>query len=427
MICRILVFGDRKTLTMKALEQLKNRNPARLIPPFKKNERRLLSIVMALLDVVPSLRGSLLACAGYGAGKTSRYQHYMEPEFNGLNTPPGRPDGLLICTRGKTTWSALVEAKSEGNHIDAEQVQRYIQLGAYLGVDCVITISNELSLTPTELPFYLAANKRKGRTVAHFSWLSIITEINLLLENGELDEIEQKLLIEALAYFQDSGSGVQAFNQMPKDWADFVSSANAPLGFNKSTPGVREIVLSWQQLRRHLLLRVIQELGFGASLSFNREATKDTKARDKQDLTQLVNDYSLSAQYAFSGTPDKLSICADLRACLTKITFTTSPPAGKQAKATITWLLGLLSSYDDDSLEIMLDWPHLKDDVYVSLKDLRADPEIGIQTRRDAPQKIQLTVKTQSVRTFKSRKKFVEGLEHKVLGFADFLRIVGLV
>ena len=132
---------------------LKNRHPACLIPNHKKVERRLLSILMGAMEIVPDLRGEILKEAGFGAGKVSKYYSFMEPEFNGLNLPSGRPDGIAICERGKLSWSVFFEAKSESNDIKGDQIVEYAELANHLGVDAIISISNEHALTPEDLPY----------------------------------------------------------------------------------------------------------------------------------------------------------------------------------------------------------------------------------------------------------------------------------
>lgn len=64
---------------MKALNTLKTPLAAQLIPSFKKTERRLLSVFMWVLDIVPEFRGEVLELVGYRGGKTSDYKSFMEP------------------------------------------------------------------------------------------------------------------------------------------------------------------------------------------------------------------------------------------------------------------------------------------------------------------------------------------------------------
>jgi len=92
---------------MKAINKLKSPNAAQLIPSFKQTERRLLSVFMRTMDIVPEFRGHILQYVGYRGGKTSEYKSFMEPTFDLLDTPSIRPDGLIACQRGQKTWTAL--------------------------------------------------------------------------------------------------------------------------------------------------------------------------------------------------------------------------------------------------------------------------------------------------------------------------------
>jgi hypothetical protein len=100
---------------MKALNALKAPLAAQLIPSFKKTERRLLSVFMRVLDIVPEFRGQVLDLVGYGGGKTSEYKSFMEPSFDLLAGPSVRPDGLICCKRGAKEWSAVNDGAKVGH------------------------------------------------------------------------------------------------------------------------------------------------------------------------------------------------------------------------------------------------------------------------------------------------------------------------
>ena len=70
---------------MKALNLLKTPLAAQLIPSFKLTERRLLSVFMRVLDIVPEFRGEVLELVDYRGGKTSDYKSFMEPTFDLLS------------------------------------------------------------------------------------------------------------------------------------------------------------------------------------------------------------------------------------------------------------------------------------------------------------------------------------------------------
>lgn len=155
---------------MKAVTELSSsENTPRLIPVSKQTERRLLSVFMALLDLIPSIRADFLAKCGFGAGKTSTMQSYMEVSYSSPRLADVRPDGLIACKRGNTTWGAFIEAKAEGKTIRPEQIQDYADLAASLDLDAIITISNEFAVSPSELPYHVAASKRRKREIYHFA------------------------------------------------------------------------------------------------------------------------------------------------------------------------------------------------------------------------------------------------------------------
>jgi hypothetical protein len=401
---------------------LKNRHPACLIPNHKKVERRLLSILMGAMEIVPELRGKILQEAGYGSGKTAQYLSFMEPEFSGINLPSGRPDGIVVCERGKSTWSAFFEAKSESNLIKGEQIVEYAELAAHLGVDAIITLSNEHALTPDDLPYHVKASRLKKRRVVHLSWSTIAVKIELLLsQERTLPVAELKVLQEVLRYMTTSGSGVQTFDQMPPSWSDFVTQSNAPHGLNKNTQGVRETVTAWQQERRDLYLKLLSKVGGAVDLWFDRKSKNDPAIRDANDIDRLVTDYELHACYVFTSTKVDMFVTANLRSCLTRVVAVIKPPAGKQAKGVVSWLLNSLSNCPNGNLDIHFDWPREKNDIFTTLDELRKTPEIGSQTLNSAPPEIRLSLSTQAVRSFKSRKKFVEELESTSLGLTDLL------
>lgn len=200
---------------MQAIQALKNTNSAQLIPSFKKTERRLLSVFMACLDIVPDFRSHVLKYVGYNSGKTCAYKSYMEPVFEDRKVPSGRPDGLIVCTRGANTWSALIEAKADKNYINIEQIETYVTLGKHLGIDAIISISNEFSTKSHELPYSIAKTKQKGREIYHLSWAKIASELALFLEvQAKLQDAEKYILEEALRFLTSKDSGVSTFDEM---------------------------------------------------------------------------------------------------------------------------------------------------------------------------------------------------------------------
>lgn len=228
---------------MKCMEDLAAApNRPRLIPNFKQTERRLLSVFMALLELSPTIRGSFFTKCGFRSARVSTYESAMEVTYKGSKYPDIRPDGLAVCTRGKTVWSAFIEAKAEKSIIRPEQIQDYVKLADLAEVDAIITISNEFAREPDELPYHLTQNKRRSKGVFHFAWADIRTFLELEKASGTLADAEQYVLKQCLEYFWDDVSGIQTYDAMPETWAAFVESSSTALGFNSKVKGFSEII-----------------------------------------------------------------------------------------------------------------------------------------------------------------------------------------
>ncbi len=413
---------------MKVIQKLKTPISAQLIPSFKQTERRLLSIFMRVMDIVPEFRGHILESVGYRGGKTSDYKSYMEPSFDILNGPAVRPDGLITCKRGQKEWSALVEAKSEKNKIRPEQIENYASLARLLDVDAVITISNEFAASADDLPYTLQRAKRKSREVFHLSWSGIVSEMTMFLEaNNKLNDAETIILNEAIRFFSTKDSGVTAFDQMSPSWKDFVNSANTVIGFNSATQGVADIVRDWHQERRDLAIKLNEQIGGGIAVKFPAKQRSDSAERRKATREQLTNDYKLTALYTFGKTKQTLEVVSDLRACSQTFIFCFQPPEGKKVRAISTWLGKKLANNHTNHLSVRLDWPGREKDSWYKASELITHPERIIAGRNYEPKSISLVSSLQNTKRFKSRTLFIVDLEKGATDMINLLSQMELI
>ena len=142
---------------MSALDDiLKDAQRARLIPTVadSRKEERIVSVLLATLTVVQPFAEQLLERCGVRLGKTSDLRCYTEVEFVAADgSRKDRPDGVLSLLTRKSRWTALVEAKIDNNDISEEQVHRYAEIERELGIDAVVTLSNQLAPLPSHLPY----------------------------------------------------------------------------------------------------------------------------------------------------------------------------------------------------------------------------------------------------------------------------------
>ena len=397
---------------MKAIDGLVSVNSPQLIPIFKKPERKLLSILMATLEIVPGFRSEILKLCGYGSGKTCQYQSFMEPHYASPSLPNRYPDGLIVCTRGNSVWSAFIEAKAESNKIRAEQIQEYASMAYALDVDAVISISNEYAASPEELPYHLAGNKRRKRHIYHLSWPEIKTALGLYLGSStSSNDAELAVLRSVLAFMLSGTSGVETYDAMPPDWAKFVESANTALGFGSNTSGVTDIIHGWKQQRRDFCAKLNGLVGGGVELRHLSGARSERQERDSFDKKLLADRYQLKAGYHFKYSKADLEILSDLKACSHSFALEIRPPNGKKAKATISWLVGKLSDLQFEKYKVAITWPGRGGETLIDLEQLIRFPETIYRGQKDAPRSIMLITGHRDVRRFKSRKRFIEDME----------------
>jgi hypothetical protein len=414
--CSIQI-GSNWGKRVKVIEELSStKNYPKLIPHYKQTERRLLSVFMSLLDMVPQIRSEFLSKCGYGAGRTCTLQSYMEVGFSSAKYSDVRPDGLLCCKRGSSTWSAFIEAKSEKSPIRPEQIQDYVNLAASLDVDAIITISNEFALSPIELPYHLPVSKRKKRDVYHFAWADIRTFLALQLNSDSMSELEIQLVQACLDFMWNPVSGVATYDAMPPKWPDFVQAASVTLGFGAKTQGITEIIHGWQQERRDLNSKLIQETGLHVGLSHDAGTKATPEDRLSFDRRAMADNYELSAGYGFSTSKARLRVLAELKSCRTSVMLEIPPPPDKKAKATVSWFVASLADLEIGDASVSFDWKGRNQERTMTVAQLLANPEAAYEGQKDAPKAIRVVTSVHDVRRFKSRKKFIEDVEGLTLG-----------
>ena len=103
---------------------------ARLFPVVAdtSREQRTLSIFLAVLTQVPAFARASLGSLGVRIGKRARISSFTEVTFKNDANNDDRPDGLIVVQTGRSTWTAIVEAKIGKAALDAPQVERYLRL-----------------------------------------------------------------------------------------------------------------------------------------------------------------------------------------------------------------------------------------------------------------------------------------------------------
>src|SRR5262249_37764315 len=161
--------------------------------------------LLAVMRAVPDFAHALLAELGAPRGKVLTYAEIPLKDGDGK---VHIPDGAITVERGARRWKALVEVKTGSAALDEGQVSRYLAMARANGFDAGVTVSNQLTARPTDVP--VTVDRRKLRTVRlyHLSWWKIVTEAVLQHRFRGVEDPDQAWILgELIAYLDHENTG----------------------------------------------------------------------------------------------------------------------------------------------------------------------------------------------------------------------------
>lgn len=398
---------------------------ARLIPVAADTSReaRATSILLATVASVPPLARSLLKGVGQKVGKRTRIDSYTEPVFEKCPSElKHRPDGLLLLDSGKRSWSALFETKIGRSTLNSEQIARYCELARLNGINALITVSNQFTALPSHHPAPPPKNLTRSIDLFHWSWMHILTEAMLLLNDHDFESPDQAFILrEMTRYFRHDKIGVSTFDRMNRDWKDLVLKIQAATPLKKTNPEVAGAVGAWHQETRDLALLMSRKLNRHVSLKVSRAHDDDPIARHKDDCEKLIRDKCLEAIFDVPDAAAPISVCADLsRRTLTCSMRLAAPKNKKGAKSRINWLVRQLSKTEADGLFVKAVWPGPRNNTQARLADVRNDPGVLISEKgKKVPGSLEVIMVRDLAGKFSKSRRFVQRLETAVPEFYE--------
>ncbi|MEU6732732.1 TerD family protein [Streptomyces physcomitrii] len=310
----------RKKVTLpkaarKSLAENDSWKQARLFPVSalksdRDREMRATSVLLSVMTQIPEFGRRLTAAFGAPAGRMETFTEVSLP--HGDN--PRRPDGVIRVERAGKLWTALVEAKTNGNPLRAEQVQAYMDLAARRGYEAVITLSNDVALEGSPLVDVRIDGRRKHKVaLRHLSWAEVAHQAQLLIRHEGVGNMTHAwLLQELLHYLQHENSGCHGFQNMGSAWVPVRNGIDDET-LCQGDPRALEVVESWERLIRQVCLRLGGELGQKVLPVQRSRRGTDPGARRMQGADRLCREGRLQAELRMEGTPGVLAITADLR------------------------------------------------------------------------------------------------------------------
>ncbi|MEU6463723.1 TerD family protein [Streptomyces sp. NPDC046976] len=299
----------------KTLAENESWREARLFPVSalksdRDRETRATSVLLSVMAQVPEFGRRLTAAFGAPAGRMETFTEVTLPHGDS----PRRPDGVIRVERAGKLWTALVETKTNGNALKADQVQAYMDIAARRGYEAVITLSNDVALEGSPLVEVKIDGRRKHKVALwHLSWAEVAHQAQVLIRHeGVGNAAHAWLLQELLHYLQHENSGCHGFQNMGPAWVPVRNGIDDET-LCQGDPRALEVVESWERLIRQVCLRLGGELGQKVLPVQRARRGIDPKARRDRLADQLCLDGKLQAELRIEGTPGVLAINADLR------------------------------------------------------------------------------------------------------------------
>ncbi len=260
--------------------------PAHLIPMTKPgNEVTLTSIFLMGLSLIHEFRK--LFSAEVKLSKAGQIYAYTEVSFKDFKDPEGkgnlRFDGMILVVSGGTIKDAAIfEMKNKSNEIQPNQIELYSKIANHIGINRLVSISNQFVATPTQYP--VKVKTPKDFELYHFSWSYILTLAHILLFDNDIninDPDQVRIMEEIVWYFEHPTSGICGFTQMKPGWKNCVESINSGAKLKLSDKCVEEAVTSWQQEEKDMALILSRKLGL---------LVKTGSSKYKDNLQKRIND-----------------------------------------------------------------------------------------------------------------------------------------
>ncbi|MFD0316268.1 TerD family protein [Streptomyces flavalbus] len=331
----------RKKVTLpkaakKSLAENDSWKGARLFPVSalksdRDREMRATSVLLSVMAQIPEFGRRLTAAFGAPAGRMETFTEVSLPHGD----TPRRPDGVIRVERAGKLWTALVETKTNGNALKAEQVQAYMDIAARRGYEAVITLSNDVALEGSPLVDVRIDRRRKHKVALwHLSWAEVAHQAQMLIRHEGVGNMAHAwLLQELLHYLQHENSGCHGFQNMGAAWVPVRNGIDDET-LCQGDPRALEVVESWERLIRQVCLRLGGELGQKVLPVQRAKRGTDPGVRRTLQADQLCLEGRLQSELRIEGTPGLVAITADLRT--SKLRTSVEIPAPEQGYP-LTW------------------------------------------------------------------------------------------
>lgn len=348
---------------------------ARLLPTVglrgqEEQEQRATSSLLAVMSAVPDFAHALLSDLGAPKGRLETYTELQLEDSEGKRCIP---DGAIVAERGSKSWKCLVEVKTGRAQLGGEQVSRYLDWAREHQFDAVLTISGQITASPTTSPLAIDGRKLKRVALFHLSWWRILTEAIVAHRHRGVSDPEQAWLLgELVAYLDHERSGASGFHGMGDGWVSVRNgAANGTL--RSRDPAAKDVAERWEQFADYMALGLGQDLGRDVVVARPRRSTPNERLEEA--LHRLADQGVLETALKVPDAVGSLRVEADLRTRRVTTALDLGAPREGRAKTRVNWLLKQLHGAPDD-LRIDVSFVSTRETSSALLRDARDRPEL---------------------------------------------------
>jgi hypothetical protein len=322
--------------------------PARLIPVSgisgaEEQERRGVSALLAVIASVKEFGRAVTAPLGAPAGTVATF---IEVPFK-VGERDVRPDGVIRVTRGKQTWTAIVEVKTGPNDLGVAQLETYLDVAREQGFDAVLTISNQIVAVPGEHPTQVDKRRLRKVQLFHRSWSEIHTEAVIERVNRSIADLDQAwILSELIRYLEHERSGAVDLKDMGPSWVT-VRNATTTRTLRGTDKGATEVVARFGQLIAFAAMRLARELGVSVRPALSRAEMRDPAAYVQAGVARLVETGEMYGAIQVPNAVGPIEVLADVRSGLITCSISVQAPATGRNTTRVNWLIRQLGEVPD--------------------------------------------------------------------------------
>lgn len=239
--------------------------------------------------------------------------------------------------------SWLIEVKTGRSNLEPDQLDAYLDLARDGGFDAVLTVSNQITSSPTESPVVIPARRGKPQPPHyHLSWWRVLAEAVVHHQHRGVSDPDQAWILgELIEYLDDERSGVLPLRDMGPSWVQ-VREAAREQRLQAGDAGVADVAERWEQLVEYLCLGLYRDLGRFVEATSNRG---EPTTRRQEACRRLADEGKLLATIKITDAAAPIQVETDLRGRMLYASLELGAPQDRQrAVSRVRWLLAQLRS-----------------------------------------------------------------------------------